>query len=480
MIKKMVDRSCELGHKESLKRSKAIMSFSDKDLNSCKSLNFKNLSFRFRKKTSKNGEFMSKKTLVLDAPTLLSDPELFFSYKDCSFVLPNSTLEELDKRRHKGDEVAKNIFDVINEHLDGKADGECSQIKVHFEEEGANKNIDFATDRRRLGVLRAAHSLLEKGEAVSICSKDPITKLLAKSIGVETHQHKPSENRKKTFHVGIPSLEVEKKHIDNFFLNGKVTLPNIEFAPNDFVHLRSEFNSHVLCRYDGEKKALVRVQDKLSLFGIRPLNDEQRCAADLLLRDNINLVTFIGAAGTGKTLLALAAGLKKVFDEGKYHRLIIARSIMPLGKDIGFLPGTKEEKMKSWLGAFFDNLQFICNQEDAKTGQEMKKWILESEKFEVEAVTYMRGRSISDAFIIIDEAQNLTRHELKTIISRVGHNTKIVVLGDPSQIDHPHLDPSLNGLIYLANKMKRYPIYGSVHFEKTERSPLAALAANIL
>jgi PhoH-like ATPase len=194
----------------------------------------------------------------------------------------------------------------------------------------------------------------------------------------------------------------------------------------------------------------------------------------------VKLVTFIGGAGTGKTLLALAAGLRKVFDEGVYNKIIIARSIMPLGRDIGFLPGTKEEKLRAWLAPFFDNLEYICDSPKNEGDSETKKWILESDKFQVEAITYMRGRSLANTYIIIDEAQNLTPHELKTIISRVGENTKIVVLGDPTQIDNPYLDLDSNGLVHMVGRMKRYDLFGSIFFRQTERSALAALAATVL
>ena len=202
---------------------------------------------------------------------------------------------------------------------------------------------------------------------------------------------------------------------------------------------------------------------------------------DLLLRDDIKLITLVGPAGTGKTLLALAAGLRKVFDEGIYSRILVSRPIVPLGKDIGYLPGTKDEKLTHWMQPIFDNLEFLCQSTSGEgNGVEAQKWIMESKKIEMEAVTYIRGRSLPKMYIIIDEAQNLTPHEVKTIISRAGKGTKVVLTGDPTQIDNPYLDKDSNGLTFTVGRFKDYPLFGHVFLQITERSELAALAAEVL
>ncbi len=208
---------------------------------------------------------------------------------------------------------------------------------------------------------------------------------------------------------------------------------------------------------------------------------EQKCAIDLLLRDDIHLVTLVGAAGTGKTLLALACGMKKVFDDNIYSRILVSRPIMPLGKDIGFLPGTKEEKLAHWMQPIYDNLEFLCSSSNgAANAVGTMQFIMESKKIEMEAVTYIRGRSLPKMYIIIDEAQNLTPHEVKTIISRAGKGTKVILTGDPSQIDNPYLDQDSNGLTYCVNRFKNHKIFGHVLLDKTERSALAAIAAELL
>ena len=258
-------------------------------------------------------------------------------------------------------------------------------------------------------------------------------------------------------------------------------LPEGDHCPNEYLIMKSEENSSAIGRVDAKNKTLVPLAKSAhDIWGIKPRNVEQKCAMDLLMRDDVKLVVFTGGAGTGKTLLALAAGLRKVFDEGVYTRIMIARSIIPVGRDIGFLPGTKEEKLRAWLAPFFDNLEYICGASGSDNAMETKKWVLESEKFQVEAITYMRGRSFTNTYVIIDEAQNLTPHEMKTIISRVGDNTKIIVLGDPSQIDNPYLDADSNGLVYLIGRMKTHDVFGSIYFQSTERSKLAAIAAAVL
>lgn len=435
---------------------------------------------------------MVKKSCLLDASVLLHDPSALHHYMMHDIIIPSVVLEELDRKKTMHGEIGKNARSAMK-FIDQVARRGDIQKGVSFEKGGSFRIVvekelkkkdsillGLAPDRTRHRLLSSAHQLNELGHKVTLVSKDPVTKIIAETIGVYTESFKSSQETYENLYKGIFTVDVPKDTIDTFYKEGEIKIPKGDYFPNSYLVLKGEENASAVVKVNArEKKLEPLLKAKQNVWGVKPRNVEQKCALDLLLRDNVKLVSLIGNAGTGKTLLALAAGLQKVFDDNVYNRIIIARSIMPLGKDIGFLPGSKEEKLQSWLAPFFDNLDYIC-ESGGEDGEETKKWILESNKFQVEAITYMRGRSFTNAYIIIDEAQNLTPHELKTLISRVGENTKIIILGDPTQIDNPYLDRDSNGLVYTVGKMKKYDLYGSIYFQNTERSKLAALAAEVL
>jgi len=231
-------------------------------------------------------------------------------------------------------------------------------------------------------------------------------------------------------------------------------------------------------RYNGHKNVFSPVNTSYisEVFGIRPKNYEQIFAFDALLDPSIPLVSLVGIAGTGKTLLSVAAGLKMILESKFYKKMLVSKPVIPMGKDIGYLPGSIEDKMKPWLQPVYDNLEFLCSLKGKKVDEYLsKKYIIE-----VEVLSYIRGRSIPNQYIIIDEAQNLTPHEIKTIITRAGEGTKIVLTGDPFQIDNPYLDNSSNGLVYVASKFRGSPLAAHVSMFKGERSELASKAAEIL
>jgi PhoH-like ATPase len=329
-------------------------------------------------------------------------------------------------------------------------------------------------------ILMAALVESERGQKVVFVSKDLAMRVKAEAMGLEAEDY---ENKKFSFenlYTGFRKLEMDKRDIDLFYKNGRIPAPSEELMPNEYCVMHSPENSSAVAKYDEKSKHLVSlIKIPNSLWGISPLNVEQKCALDLLFRDDIKLVTLIGNAGTGKTLLALAVALRKVFDEGMYHKILVSRPIVPLGRDIGYLPGLKEEKLIHWMQPIYDNLEFLCDSVGDEPSDTLK-WVTESKKLEMEAVTYIRGRSLPKIFMIIDEAQNLTPHEMKTIISRAGKGTKVVITGDPTQIDNPYLDKDSNGLTYLVGKFKDQEIFGHVMMERTERSKLAAIAAEIL
>jgi len=234
-----------------------------------------------------------------------------------------------------------------------------------------------------------------------------------------------------------------------------------------------------LCRYNHRDGSLELVPKLSSVCGINPLNRNQEMAFNLLLDDRLSLVTLIGKAGTGKTLLALAAGLKKALDEQSFSRVLLARPIIPMGKDIGYLPGDKSDKLSNWMQPVYDNLEYILSV-DKKLREQSVDALINRRVIEIEALTYIRGRSLPNQFIIVDEAQNLSPHEVKTVVSRAGTGTKVVLTGDPYQIDNPYLDSNSNGLTFLVEAFKGQEVFGHITLEKSERSPLAELAAELL
>jgi PhoH-like ATPase len=438
---------------------------------------------------------MARKTFVIDTNVLLHDPQAITAFGDNDVVIPLGVLEELATMKGFRDEKAKNarqvfaFFDSLKQL--GKGDlhtgvtlpnGGCIKIQLEIK---AHPNHLFALSPsgHAYRILMAAYFLSEKGMTVVFVSKDLSMRVKAKAMGIEAEDYENQKFNYDTLYRGYRKITVDKRSIDLFFKDGKVALDvkdQTPFQPNEYCIMTSPEHSSAVGKYDPQLKqitALVALPP--NIWGISPLNVEQRCALDLLLRDEIKLITMVGPAGTGKTLLALASGLRKVFDEGTYNRILVSRPIMPLGRDIGYLPGLKEEKLIHWMQPIYDNLEFLCE----STGHEPNetfRWVTDSKKLEMEAVTYIRGRSLPKMFIIIDEAQNLTPHEMKTIISRAGNGTKVILTGDPTQIDNPYLDKNSNGLTFTVGKFKEQQLYGHIFMEKTERSPLAALAAEVM
>ncbi len=437
---------------------------------------------------------VSRKTFVIDTNVLIHDPSAITKFKDNDVVIPLAVLEELDNLKRYTDEVGKNAREVIR-YIDSlKADKtgdfhsgvvipEGPKVRIYLDAKMERKEgFPLPLDRNSNKFLLAAFVLKVNGEAVVIVSKDFVTRVKAEAMELESEDFESSKASYEGIYRGIRKVDVPKRDIDLFYKDG--TIPAVEegFRPNEYALLTSPEKSSAVCKYSEKTKKLEPlIQVSKDIWGIQPLNVEQRCAIDLLLRDDIHLVTLVGPAGTGKTLLALACGMRKVFDEPVYSRILISRPIVPLGKDIGYLPGTKEEKLYHWMQPIYDNLEFLCSTTSGEgNGAATLEFIMESKKIEMEAVTYIRGRSLPKMYMIIDEAQNLTPHEVKTIISRAGKGTKVILTGDPTQIDNPYLDKDSNGLTYTVNRFKNHRIYGHMFLERTERSELASIAAEIL
>jgi PhoH-like ATPase len=433
---------------------------------------------------------MTRKTYIVDTSILLQDPDCIEKFTDNNVVISMHSLEELDKMKRYTDELGKNARQVLRyidslkseELYSGIHVGNGVSLKVFVERKNMQKNgFPLSTEGPGNRILHAAFMLKEMGEHVVLITRDSLLRIRAESIGICAEDYRNMKDSYENMYHGLRRIKVDKKHIDQFYMGQHIDIDLSSCFPNEYCLLVSD-EKEVVGKYSKKKKTLEPLLSfGPDVWGVQPLNVEQRCAVDLLLRDDIKLISFIGQAGTGKTLLALACGLRKVFDEDVYSRILISRPIMPLGKDIGYLPGSKEEKLYHWMQPIYDNLEFLCeNSCGSGNGHETKQYIMESQKIEMEAVTYIRGRTLPKMYIIIDEAQNLTPHEMKTIISRAGKGTKVILAGDPTQIDNPYLDKDSNALTYIVSKFKGQSIFGHMMFRKTERSELAAIAAEIL
>ncbi len=444
---------------------------------------------------------MVKKIFVLDTNVLLHDPSAVFAFDEHDVVIPAVVLEEIDTKKRNADEIGRNargvsrLLDGLREkgHLhDGVPLEGGGRIKVELNHRSFVKVQEMfgevTNDNRILAVALNYH--LEQSELASprpviLVSKDVLVRIKADVLGLHAEDYLSDRTvGPSDLYGGYSTIKVHPSVIDEFytyrFLPTKPLGLNYSLYPHEFVILKDEMGTG--------KSALLKVNEDATrmeplylsnepAWGISARNAQQRMALELLLNDDIPLVTITGKAGTGKTLLALAAGLLKVEDEHKYKKLLIARPVVPMGKDIGYLPGEKEEKLRPWMQPIYDNLEFLF---DTKKSGDIEKILMGLGSIQVEALTYIRGRSIPGQFIIVDEAQNLSRHEVKTIVSRVGEGSKIVLVGDPEQIDHPYLDASSNGLTSLVERFRDQGISGHITLEKGERSKLAQLAADLL
>ncbi|MCH1642203.1 PhoH family protein [Paenibacillus timonensis] len=442
-----------------------------------------------------------KKIFVLDTNVLLHDPSAVFAFDEHDVVIPAVVLEEIDTKKRNADEIGRNargvsrLLDGLREkgHLhDGVPLEGGGRIKVELNHRSFVKVQEMfgevTNDNRILAVALNYH--LEQSELASprpviLVSKDVLVRIKADVLGLHAEDYLSDRTvGPSDLYGGYSTIKVHPSVIDEFytyrFLPTKPLGLNYSLYPHEFVILKDEMGTG--------KSALLKVNEDATrmeplylsnepAWGISARNAQQRMALELLLNDDIPLVTITGKAGTGKTLLALAAGLLKVEDEHKYKKLLIARPVVPMGKDIGYLPGEKEEKLRPWMQPIYDNLEFLF---DTKKSGDIEKILMGLGSIQVEALTYIRGRSIPGQFIIVDEAQNLSRHEVKTIVSRVGEGSKIVLVGDPEQIDHPYLDASSNGLTSLVERFRDQGISGHITLEKGERSKLAQLAADLL
>ena len=438
-----------------------------------------------------------RKNFILDTNVLLHDPRSIFGFEDNNVIIPIYAIEEIDQFKRDLSELGRNAR-LIARYLDGfRAEGSLAEgvplpnggtLRVSY----TNRDLPKMVTERNLTdnrILAVAIDLMEKDpsfQAVFI-TKDTNLRIRADALGLVAEDYDTERVEISELYTGHAEIVAPTELVDQMYKPGaELEVPGQDkLSPNQFVLLKDALNpSHTaMGRFSpskGKVVPLLRIA-KEGVWGIRPRNLEQSFTLDLLINDEIKLATIVGKAGTGKTLLAIAAGLHKTTEEALYHKLLVSRPIFPLGRDIGYLPGDVEQKLNPWMQPIFDNIEFLMNlsRADKKAGRGYHE-LMDLGILEIEPLTYIRGRSIPNQFLIVDEAQNLTPHEVKTIITRVGDNTKIILTGDPFQIDNPYVDSTNNGLVHVVNRFKDEKIAGHITLTKGERSALAELAANLL
>ncbi len=445
---------------------------------------------------------MSIKTFVLDTNVLLHEPKAMLRFADNEVVLPIYVVEELDQFKKDLSELGRNARECARMLDEVASDGSLSDgvaldtggtLRVAFVKDTEASKSYFATQHLYDNlILRCAqeqqHFVHAEGTTrpVILVTKDTNLRIRANALGLDAVDYDPGQVDLSELYPGHRELTVSAEEMQQTFDGGLEMAVEPPLKANEYVLLRDAGrpNHTSLGRFvqsDGTVHGLAsRRRD--AVFGVIPRNKEQAFALDLLLDDSVQLVTLVGKAGTGKTLLALAAGLQKVTEEDRYQRVLVSRPIFPLGRDLGYLPGTLEEKLDPWMKPIYDNVSLLMGLSRPTGRREAPDHtdLVHMGVVEIEPLTYIRGRSIPHQFLIVDEAQNLTPHEVKTILTRAGEGTKMVFTGDPYQIDNPYVDSTNNGLVHLVNRFQDQVLAGTVTLSKGERSPLAELAANLL
>ena len=436
------------------------------------------------------------KIFVLDTNVLLHDAQSIYKFQDNLVVIPMCVLEELDRFKKGQDETARNSrqFSRYMDKLRGKGDlkegvllKSGGFLKVRTEDDLKIKGLSDIPDNQII-----ATALKEKSEnddkKVIVVSKDINLRVKADILGMNSEDYSNDKINFEEMYTGVLVHTIKKPIVPDLYTFKEIDpaqIPGLpKMFPNQYLVIKYG-KQKGLARFDAKKNKLVSLigeDPKKGIWGIHPLNLEQTLALDMLLNDDIKLVTLVGKAGTGKTLLSVAAGFHKSLNEEIYKKIVISRPIVPMGKDLGYLPGDINEKMNPWMKPIFDNVDFLLNGKNT-TGKGFcvsGKELLDQNMMEVEPLTYIRGRSIPHQYLLIDESQNLTPHEIKTIITRAGEGTKIILTGDCYQIDNPFLDSSSNGLSFIVERFKKESIAAHITLLKGERSELAEIASNIL
>jgi PhoH-like ATPase len=436
-----------------------------------------------------------QRKIVLDTNVILFDALALNKFPNADIYIPFAVIEEIDRFKRDLGENGRNarqfsrFVDVL------RAQGSLAE-GVHLEKtnayihvstdtyaEGLPKEFDqLKMDNRILGKAMQLHRMYPSAQ-VELVTKDINLRIKADVYGITAVDYRPESSQVDELYSGVAELEVNPEMIDIFYKEKSLHIPDEKHSllANQYLIMRDSSNANhsAIGRYDLKLNRVVPlITPSDSIWGIHPRNVEQSFALDCLLNDEILFVSLVGKAGTGKTLLAIAAGLHKTLDEGRFHRLLVSRPIFPMGRDIGYLPGDVEQKLNPWMQPIFDNIEFLMGSDKKAAGRARE--LINQGMVNIEPLTYIRGRSIPNQYLIVDEAQNLTPHEIKTIVTRAGAGTKVVLTGDCYQIDNPYVDSANSGLTYSVERFKGQGIAAHVSLEKGERSELAELAANIL
>lgn len=433
------------------------------------------------------------KNYILDTNVLLHDPNSLVNFEDNNVFVPIEVIEEIDRFKRESTELGRNAR-TVSRMLDGfRGEGSLSRgvdlpnggkLKIAFHKNSKGDTIfsQDSVDNRILGTASALQKSQPKSATILV-SKDINLRIKADALGVMAQDYETDRVFITDLYTGMVEKIVPAEKIAAFRAKGEFVLDGgKQYFPNEYCTLIDESNPKktALTKVDASGTKLVPILDcREGVWGIKPRNREQQFALDALLDDRVKLVTLMGKAGTGKTLIAMAAGLKRVVNDREFRRLVVARPTISMGKELGFLPGSLDEKLAPWMQPIHDALEMLS---DLNMGQDHRRSgdLMRNGSIVVEALSYIRGRSIANQFMIIDESQNLTPLEAKTIITRVGNGTKIVFTGDPYQIDNPYVDSSSNGFNYVISRFRDQAIAAHIELQKGERSELAELAANIL
>lgn len=427
-----------------------------------------------------------RKRFLVDTNVLLHDPKSIKAFEDNEVIIPISVLDELDKAKRYPDEMGRNARTIIRQLDKLRSKGSLDKgillpsgttVRVEL-----NHRIDLppglSPDSIDNRIIRTALGLQAEGSDVTVVTKDINMRVKCDALGIPAQDYERDKLAKtpSSLYTGRETLSVPSADIDRLYETGILGPGFVQGIPNQFFLLQStERPGHsALARMLADGR-LRLVHPHNELWGIEPRNVEQRMAMDLLTDPSISLVTLVGRAGSGKTLLATAAALHYVLNDSPFQRALLSRPIQPMGRDIGYLPGTVDEKLAPWMAALNDNLELLLSSDIKMLDEYKTRGVIQ-----VEPLTYIRGRSIPNSFIILDEAQNLTAQEIKTVITRVGEGSKIVLTGDVEQIDNPYIDFASNGLAHAVERLKGHGSTGHVTLCKGERSELATLASELL